>query len=65
MNSGPSPPSAIVALAGALTPTAATRDTAAWVAFLNRLEVFNTAGEAYLIIDALPLHCSHDTMLWN
>jgi hypothetical protein len=45
--------------------TAASRDTAAWLAFLDGLEAFAPAGDAYLIVDALPLHWSLDTMLWN
>lgn len=45
--------------------TAATRDTTAWVRFLDGLETFTPPGEAYLIADALPLHWSIDTMLWN
>lgn len=45
--------------------TAATRDTAAWLHFLDRLEAFTPAGEASLIVDALPLHWTLDTMLWN
>jgi DDE superfamily endonuclease len=45
--------------------TASTRDTAAWLHFLDGLENFAPPGEAYLIVDALPLHWSIDTMLWN
>lgn len=45
--------------------TASTRDTAAWLRFLDGLETFIPPGEAYLIVDALPLHWSIDTMLWN
>ena len=45
--------------------TAATRDTAAWLHFLDGLETFAPPGEVYLIVDALPLHWSIDTMLWN
>jgi DDE superfamily endonuclease len=45
--------------------TATTRDTAAWLRFLDGLETFAPPGEAYLIADALPLHWSIDTMLWN
>ena len=45
--------------------TAATRDTAAWLHFLDRLERFAPPGEVYLIVDALPLHWTLDTMLWN
>lgn len=48
-----------------LLHTAATRDTAAWLDFLDRLETFTPPGDAYLIVDALPLHWSMDTMLWN
>jgi DDE superfamily endonuclease len=45
--------------------TASTRDTAAWLHFLDGLESFAPPGDAYLIVDALPLHWSIDTMLWN
>jgi hypothetical protein len=45
--------------------TVATRDTASWLAFLDQVEAFVPPGEAYLITDALPLHWSVDTMLWN
>ena len=45
--------------------TASTRDTAAWLRFLDSLEPFAPPGEVYLIADALPLHWSIDTMLWN
>ena len=45
--------------------TAATRDTAAWLHFLDGLEVFAPPGDAYLIVDGLPLHWTVDTMLWN
>ena len=45
--------------------TASTRDTAAWLQFLDGLEVFAPPGEAYLIVDALPLHWTVETMLWN
>ncbi len=45
--------------------TAATRDTAAWLHFLDGLEVFVPDGEVYLIVDALLLHWTLDTMLWN
>jgi DDE superfamily endonuclease len=38
---------------------------AAWLRFLDGLETFAPPGEAYLIADALPLHWSIDTMLWN
>ena len=43
----------------------ATRDTASWLMFLDQVEAFAPPGEAYLIVDALPLHWSLDTMLWN
>jgi hypothetical protein len=49
----------------ALVETAAARDTASWLAFLDRLEAFVPAGAVYLIVDALPLHWTLDTMLWN
>jgi DDE superfamily endonuclease len=45
--------------------TAATRDTAAWLHFLDDLERFAPPGGAFLIVDALPLHWSLETMLWN
>jgi hypothetical protein len=49
----------------ALVHTTATRDTAAWLCFLDGLEAFAPPGDAYLIVDNLPLHWSVDTMLWN
>jgi len=49
----------------ALVATAAARDTASWLTFLDRLESFAPAGNVYLIVDALPLHWTLDTMLWN
>jgi len=45
--------------------TAETRDTASWLHFLDGLEDFAPDGEVYLIVDALPLHWTLDTMLWN
>jgi DDE superfamily endonuclease len=48
-----------------LVETGPTRDTAAWLHFLDRLEAFAPAGDIYRIVDALPLHWSMDTMLWN
>jgi hypothetical protein len=45
--------------------TAAPRDTPAWLQFLDGLEVFVPDGAVYLIADALPLHWTLDTMLWN
>jgi hypothetical protein len=45
--------------------TAATRNTASWLHFLDGLETFAPPGEAYLIMDNLPLHWTMDTMLWN
>jgi len=45
--------------------TAATRDTAAWLQFLDSLEAVVPAGAVYLITDGLPLHWTMDTMLWN
>ena len=48
-----------------LVETAATRDTASWLTFLDRLEAFVPTGEGFLIVDALPLHWTLDTMLWN
>ena len=41
------------------------RDTASWLRFLDGLERFVAAGEVYLIADALPLHWTLETMLWN
>ena len=49
----------------ALFETAERRDTASWLRFLDRLEAFVPEGEAYLIVDALPLHWGVQTMLWN
>jgi transposase len=45
--------------------TVATRDTVAWLHFLDGLETLAPPGDAYLIMDALPLHWSVETMLWN
>ena len=45
--------------------TAAARDTASWLHFLDGLEAFAPGGDVYLIVDALPLHWTLDTMLWN
>jgi transposase len=45
--------------------TAAKRDTAAWLRFLDDLEAVVPEGEVYLITDGLPLHWTLDTMLWN
>ena len=45
--------------------TVATRDTPAWLQFLDGLETLVPGGEVYLIADALPLHWTLDTMLWN
>jgi transposase len=45
--------------------TAAARNTPTWLDFLDRLEGFVPEGEVYLIVDALPLHWTLDTMLWN
>ena len=41
------------------------RNTASWLHFLDELESFVPEGEVYLIVDALPLHWTMDTMLWN
>jgi hypothetical protein len=49
----------------ALVETAATRDTATWLHFLDRLHGFVPGGEVYLVVDALPLHWTVETMLWN
>lgn len=48
-----------------LVETGPARDTAAWLHFLDRLEAFAPAGNVYLIVDALPLHWTLETMLWN
>jgi len=45
--------------------TAMTRDTASWLHFLDGLETFVPDGAVHLIVDALPLHWTMDTMLWN
>jgi transposase len=45
--------------------TAARRNTASWLHFLDGLEGFLPDGDVYLIVDALPLHWTLDTMLWN
>jgi transposase len=49
----------------ALVQTAATRNTASWLDFLDRLETFVPEGDGYLIVDGLPLHWTLGTMLWN
>jgi hypothetical protein len=41
------------------------RNTESWLHFLDSLESFVPEGEVYLIVDALPLHWTMDTMLWN
>ncbi|MCL4541081.1 MAG: transposase [Chloroflexi bacterium] len=41
------------------------RNTATWLHFLDGLEAFVPRDEVYLIVDALPLHWTLDTMLWN
>jgi hypothetical protein len=43
----------------------ATRDTAAWRHFLDGLAACIPPGDAYLIVDALPLHWRVDTLRWN
>lgn len=45
--------------------TAATRNTESWLHFLDGLEGFAPPGEVYLIVDALALHWTLETMLWN
>jgi transposase len=45
--------------------TAERRTIATWLRFLDRLEGFAPSGDVYLIVDALPLHWTVDTMLWN
>lgn len=46
----------------AATPT---RNTASWLHFLAGLEAFAPCGEVYLIVDALPLQWTLETMRWN
>lgn len=41
------------------------RTTVTWLEFLDKLERFVPAGDVYLVVDALPLHWTIDTMLWN
>lgn len=48
-----------------LLVVAARRTPATWLQFLDRLEAFAPDGEVYLIVDALPLHWTLETMLWN
>jgi DDE superfamily endonuclease len=48
-----------------LLEVAARRNTVTWLQFLDRLEGFVPDGEVYLIVDALPLHWTLETMLWN
>ena len=48
-----------------LIETAEARNTETWLEFLDKLEGFVPEGEVYLIVDALPLHWTVDTMLWN
>jgi hypothetical protein len=45
--------------------TAAARDTASWLHFLDGLEAFAPEGDVYLIVDAPPLHWTLETMFWN
>lgn len=45
--------------------TADRRNTVTWLGFLDHLEAFVPDGEVYLIVDALPLHWTLDTMLWT
>jgi hypothetical protein len=45
-----------------LVETATTRNTAAWLHFLDGLEAFAPPGDAYLIVDALPLQPRHDAV---
>jgi len=45
--------------------TAAVRNTASWLHFLDGLEAFAPTGEVHLIVDGLPLHWTLHTMLWN
>jgi hypothetical protein len=49
----------------AFVETVATRDTTAWLHFLDGRETVAPPGDAYLIVDALPLHWTLDTLLWN
>lgn len=48
-----------------LIDTAEARNTETWLEFLDRLEGFVPEVEVYMIVDALPLHWTLDTMLWN
>ncbi len=48
-----------------LVETADSRDTDSWLHFLDSLEGFVPEGEVDLIADALPLHWTVETMLWN
>ena len=50
---------------GVFLETAATRDTASRLHFLDGIEAFAPTGEVYLLVDGLPLHWTLDTMLWN
>jgi hypothetical protein len=45
--------------------TAARRDPASWLHFLDGLEAFAPAGEVFLIVDGLALHWTLGTMLCN
>ncbi len=45
--------------------TADTRDPRSWPPFLDGLEAFAPAGDVPRIVDALPLHWTLETMLWN
>lgn len=48
-----------------LIDTVEARNTETWLDFLDKLEGFVPTGDVYLIVDALPLHWTLDTMLWN
>lgn len=48
-----------------LVETAARRNTASWLHFLDQLEAFVPEGDVYLILDGLVLHWGLETMLWN
>jgi hypothetical protein len=45
--------------------TAARRDSAAWLRFLDGLAAFTPPGEASLIVDNRAWHWRVDTMLWH
>jgi hypothetical protein len=48
-----------------LVETGPCRDTAAWLHFLARLEAFAPAGDASLIVEALPWPWRVETLRWK